>query len=82
MAEYIGKLIDVNHIPATASIIAVGGRREEVGGGGWVGRKAVFSLPTAPPRKKKEFLYPLCTCPQTLAELTYLSKIIRPNHAI
>lgn len=63
-------------------LLFFGGRALWGGGGGWVGRKAVFSLPTAPPRKKKEFLYPLCTCPQTLAELTYLSKIIRPNHAI
>ena len=82
MAEYIGNC-DVNHIPATASIIAVGGRREEVGGGGGGGgEKGCFFFPNPPLRKKKEFLYPLCTCPQTLAELTYLSKIIRPNHAI
>ena len=80
MAEYIGNC-DVNHIPATASIIAVGGRREEVGGG-MGGEKGCFLSPNRTSEKKKEFLYPLCTCPQTLAELTYLSKIIRPNHAI
>ena len=63
-------------------LLFFGGRALWGGGGdGWGER--LFSLSQPHLReKKKEFLYPLCTCPQTLAELTYLSKIIRPNHAI
>lgn len=55
MAEYIGNC-DVNHIPATASIIAVGGRREEVGGGGDGWGERLFSLSQPHLREKKRIL--------------------------